>query len=206
MARRPNRRSRVPWVPRIRDSCGGGRRWARRPDATALSPHHLLHVRLYVSVRIILCAFSQAVGREMLSAAPLFPLEAELRIHLAEHGDVKVKTNAPRDDASLCGNDVTVGAFITEMVEHSLRKDAMLFSRQISAPDHHLGMDGQLLEVWSVAVLQGLHQLGEVQLLVDPDQQVVRVNEIPQLPGGELEPGGVPAGPVERFDHRPPRL
>ena len=45
--------------------------------------------------RIILCAFSQAVGREMIAAAALFPLEAELGIHLAEHGDVEVKTNAP---------------------------------------------------------------------------------------------------------------
>ena len=65
--------------------------------------------------RIILCAFSQAVGREMLAAAPLFPLEAELGIHLAVHGDVAVKTNAPQETASSSGNDAAIGTFITEM-------------------------------------------------------------------------------------------
>ncbi len=65
--------------------------------------------------RIILCAFSQAVGREMLAAAALFPLEAELGIHLAEHGDVAVRTNAPQENASSFGNDVAIGTFITEM-------------------------------------------------------------------------------------------
>lgn len=38
--------------------------------------------------RIVLCAFSQSVARDMLAVAPLFPLEAELGIRLAEHGDV----------------------------------------------------------------------------------------------------------------------
>ena len=65
--------------------------------------------------RIILCAFSQAVGREMLAAAPLFPLEAELGIHLAEHGDVEVRTNAPLEDASSSGDDAALDTFITEM-------------------------------------------------------------------------------------------
>ena len=40
--------------------------------------------------RIVLCAFSQSVARDMLAVAPLFPLEAELGIQLAEHGDVPV--------------------------------------------------------------------------------------------------------------------
>ena len=65
--------------------------------------------------RIILCAFSQAVGREMLAAAALFPLEAELGIHLAEHGDVEVKTSVPQENVSSSGNDVAIGTFITEM-------------------------------------------------------------------------------------------
>ncbi len=65
--------------------------------------------------RIILCAFSQAVGREMLAAAPLFPLEAELGIHQAEHGDVAVRTNAPPEDASSSGDDAALDTFITEM-------------------------------------------------------------------------------------------
>ena len=41
--------------------------------------------------RVVLCAFSQSVGRDMLAAAPLFPLEAELGIQLSEHGDVPVQ-------------------------------------------------------------------------------------------------------------------
>ena len=40
--------------------------------------------------RIVLCAFSQSVARDMLAVAPLFPLEAELGIQLAEHGDIPV--------------------------------------------------------------------------------------------------------------------
>ena len=65
--------------------------------------------------RIILCAFSPAVGREMLAAVPLFPLEAELGIHLAEHGDVAVRTSALQENVSSYGNDVALGTFITEM-------------------------------------------------------------------------------------------
>ena len=58
----------------------------------------------------------------------------------------------------------------------------------------------------TVAVFQGGHQLGKVQSLIDPDQQVIGIDEIPQLPGGDLEPGGIPAGPIQRCDHRRPRL
>ena len=65
--------------------------------------------------RIILCAFSQVVSGEMLAAAPLFPLEAELGIHLAGHGDVEVRTHTPPEDASAASNDAVISAFITEM-------------------------------------------------------------------------------------------
>ena len=50
--------------------------------------------------RIILCAFSQEVGLEMLAAVPPFPLEAELGIHLAKHGCVEVKTRTPQENVS----------------------------------------------------------------------------------------------------------
>ena len=36
--------------------------------------------------RIIICAFSQSVARDLLAVAPLFPLEAELGFSLPEHG------------------------------------------------------------------------------------------------------------------------
>lgn len=38
--------------------------------------------------RIIICAFSQSVARDMLAVAPLFPLEAELGFRLPEHGTI----------------------------------------------------------------------------------------------------------------------
>ena len=38
--------------------------------------------------RIIICAFSQSVARDMLAVSPLFPLEAELGFRLPEHGAI----------------------------------------------------------------------------------------------------------------------
>ena len=94
------------------------------------------------------------------------------------------------------------------MAEHSRRRDAMLYSEQIrSALTITSGwMDRWPPEVRTVAVFQGRHQLGKVQSLIDPEQQVIGIDEIPQLLGGELEQSGVPTGPVQRFDHRRPRL
>ena len=40
--------------------------------------------------RIVICAFSQSVARDMLAVAPLFPLEAELGFHLPDHGALAV--------------------------------------------------------------------------------------------------------------------
>ena len=49
--------------------------------------------------RVILCAFSQSVARDMLAVAPLFPLEAELGFQLAEHGDVDIQIVTPEEQA-----------------------------------------------------------------------------------------------------------
>ena len=64
--------------------------------------------------RIVLCAFSRSVSPDMLATAPFFPLEAELGIQLAEHGDVNVTLSAvPEvDDA---GIDDALGRFVREM-------------------------------------------------------------------------------------------
>lgn len=59
--------------------------------------------------RIVLCAFSQSVARDMLAVAPLFPLEAELGIQLAEHGDIPV-----REQFEATGQDV-LHVFVREM-------------------------------------------------------------------------------------------
>ena len=48
--------------------------------------------------RIILCAFSASVARDILASAPLFPLEAELGIQLSEHGDVQAELIVTEED------------------------------------------------------------------------------------------------------------
>ena len=48
-------------------------------------------------------------------------------------------------------------------------------------------MDGGAAVVWAVAFFQGSHQLAEIKLLVDLNEQMVGVDEIPQAPGCELE-------------------
>ena len=58
---------------------------------------------------------SQQVGLGMLAAVPPFPLEAELGIHLTEHGDAEIKMLALREIASSSGNDVVLSTVITEM-------------------------------------------------------------------------------------------
>ena len=66
--------------------------------------------------RIVLCAFSGSVARDLLSLAPLFPLEAELGIQLAEHGDVKVELPEAPAENSVVADDV-LGRFVREMYE-----------------------------------------------------------------------------------------
>ena len=66
--------------------------------------------------RIVLCAFSQSVSRDMLATAPLFPLEAELGIRLAEHGDVDVEVApAPAPVTDHGGVDDLLAKFVREM-------------------------------------------------------------------------------------------
>ena len=72
--------------------------------------------------RIVLCAFSQSVARDMLAVAPLFPLEAELGIKLAEHGDVPVQEHqeAAVQDA--------LGLFVREMGKLETRMNFVGYS------------------------------------------------------------------------------
>ena len=64
--------------------------------------------------RIVLCAFSQSVSRDMLATTPLFPLEAELGIQLAEHGDVDVEI-VPAPDTDDDGVVDLLVKFVREM-------------------------------------------------------------------------------------------
>ncbi len=64
--------------------------------------------------RIVLCAFSQSVSRDMLATAPLFPLEAELGIQLAEHGDVNVSVQQVQGEEE-AGVDDALERFVREM-------------------------------------------------------------------------------------------
>ena len=52
------------------------------------------------SKRIVICAFSPSVARDMLSAAPLFPLEAELDTGRSQHGDLPMRDFAATGTAS----------------------------------------------------------------------------------------------------------
>ena len=63
-------------------------------------------------------------------------------------------------------------------------------------------MNGGTAKVRTVPLFQRRDQLGEIQLIVNPDQQVIGVNEVPQAFAGELEEGGVPTAAVQRLEHR----
>lgn len=66
--------------------------------------------------RVVLCAFSQSVARDMLAVAPLFPLEAELGIQLAEHGDVAIPQALPEEEPAEPAEDV-LNIFVREMAK-----------------------------------------------------------------------------------------
>ena len=75
--------------------------------------------------RVVLCAFSTSVSRDLLSAAPFFPLEAELGIQLAEYGDVNVDlAAAPVDNP---GDADALGRFIRAMYERESRMNFVGF-------------------------------------------------------------------------------
>lgn len=77
-------------------------------------------------IRIIMCAFSQSVARDMLAIAPLFPLEAELGFQLSEHGDVPIAEIGPSniDDA--------VHIFVTEVDKLERRLSFVGYSKLYS--------------------------------------------------------------------------
>ena len=77
--------------------------------------------------RIVLCAFSQSVSRDMLATAPLFPLEAELGIQLAEHGDVEVPVSVV-SDAEDDGVDDVLQRFVREMYQLESRMNFVGYS------------------------------------------------------------------------------
>ena len=96
------------WI-RDREDCGTVILGSGDADYQVLVDRAKLHGR-----RIVLCAFSQSVSRDMLAAAPLFPLEAELGIQLAEHGDVNVSVQRePEEDDA--GVDDALERFVREM-------------------------------------------------------------------------------------------
>ena len=96
------------WI-RDREDCGTVILGSGDSDYQALVDRARLYER-----RIVLCAFSQSVSRDMLAAAPLFPLEAELGIQMAEHGDVDVEV-APVPETDDGVVDDLLSKFVREM-------------------------------------------------------------------------------------------
>ena len=96
------------WI-RDREDCGTVILGSGDADYQVLVDRAKIHGR-----RIVLCAFSRSVSRDMLATAPFFPLEAELGIQLAEHGDVNVHLSAVSevDDP---GADDVLERFVQEM-------------------------------------------------------------------------------------------
>ena len=96
------------WI-RDREDCGTVILGSGDADYQVLVDRARLHGR-----RIVLCAFSQSVSRDMLTMAPFFPLEAELGIQMAEHGDVNMPLPAVSevDDP---GTDDPLERFVREM-------------------------------------------------------------------------------------------
>ena len=70
--------------------------------------------------RIVLCAFSASVSRDMLSTAPLFPLEAELGIQTAEQGDVNVDVVPTTPETEDGESDGVLQRFVRQM--HDLER------------------------------------------------------------------------------------
>lgn len=78
--------------------------------------------------------------------------------------------------------------------------------RDQQRPDHDFGVHGRTAAVARVLLLQRGDQFGEVERLVDLDQQVVGVDEVPELAGGELKQRRVALVAVEGFQHADPRV
>ena len=80
--------------------------------------------------------------------------------------------------------------------------EAMIVTSSVSLRECLDGLSVSHLVTRCRSFRMGFNQLGEVQLFVELGQRVVGIDDISQLPGGELEQGGVPAGPIQRL----PRL
>ena len=78
--------------------------------------------------RIVLCAFSASVSRDMLATAPLFPLEAELGIQMAEHGDVNLDLAAAALESEDSASDDVLGRFVRQMYNLESRMNFVGYS------------------------------------------------------------------------------
>ena len=67
-------------------------------------------------------------------------------------------------------------------------------------------MNGRSSVVPTVVVFEWFNQLGKVELLVNLDQQMLRINEVAEPPVGELEQRGVSAEAVQWLEYRNPLL
>ena len=69
-------------------------------------------------------------------------------------------------------------------------------------PDKHFRMDGGPAHLTAIVFFERLNELREVKLLIDLNQRVLWIDEVPQPSVGELEQRGVSAEAVQWVEHQ----
>ena len=186
------------WI-RDRDDCGTVILGSGDADYQVLVDRARVYGR-----RIVLCAFSQSVSRDLLSAAPLFPLEAELGIQLAEHGDIDLDVAVAPEENSVSPDDV-LGRFIREMHRLESRMNFVGYSMLCSQWMLDWGMawnERECRRVIDDYLKAGTVEHHEATNRNNPDWptsaiRLVRTNETVRQALGSSD------GPVSKLPHQP---
>lgn len=138
--------------------------------------------------RIILCAFSQAVARDLLATAPLFPLEAELDLPIAPHGDVHIPEPAPGPNPGATSPDEAhLVTFINEMNRTEARLAFVGFSMLCNQwmPEWGIGANEfecrRLIEDWINEGVTERHQVENPNQPSWPTTAIRLVRESPAV-------------------------
>ena len=130
---------------RDQGDCGTVVQGSGDADYPALVDRARLHGR-----RLVLCAFSQSVSWDMPATASLFPLEPELGIRLAEHGEENVSVQANPQKAGV-GVDDRLERFVREMDRLAYRMNLLGYNMLVKKRMLDWGSPGTRLSAagWS---------------------------------------------------------